>query len=54
MQWLIKESVEKLGKIPDIIWDKGSLGKEPMMRLFAKNSKKMIEKLRKIIGAIKN
>ncbi len=54
MQWLIKESVEKLGKIPDIVWDKGSLGKEPMMRLFAKNSKIMIEKLRKIIGAINN
>ncbi len=54
MQWLIKESIEKLGKIPDIIWDKGSLGKEPMMRLFAKNSKKMIKKLRKIIGAINN
>ena len=52
MQWLIKESVEKLGKIPDIIWDKGSLGKEPMMRLFAKNSMEMIIKLKKIIKTI--
>ena len=48
MQWLIKENIEKIGKIPDIIWDKGSLGKEPMMRLFGKNSKDIIEKLRKI------
>jgi len=54
MQWLIKESVEKIGKIPDIIWDIGSQGKEPMMRLFGKNSKEMIEKLEKIRRAINN
>lgn len=53
MQWLIKESINKIGKIPDIIWDKGSLGKEPMMRLFGKNSKNMILKLKKIIQLIK-
>ncbi len=54
MQWLIKESINKFGKIPDIIWDKGSLGKEPMMRLFGKNSKEMISKLNKIIELINN
>jgi len=54
MQWLIKESINKIGKIPDIIWDKGSLGKEPMMRLFGKNSKEMISKLNKIIELINN
>ena len=53
MQWLIKENVKKKGKIPDIIWDKGSVGKEPMMRLFGKNSKDMIIKLTKIINLIK-
>lgn len=53
MQWLIKENVKKKGKIPDIIWDKGSVGKEPMMRLFGKNSEDMIIKLTKIINLIK-
>ncbi len=52
MQWLIKESIEKLEKIPDIIWDKGSIGKEPMMRLFGKNSQNMIAKINKIIDVI--
>ncbi len=52
MQWLIKESVERSGKIPDIIWDKGATGKEPIIRLFGKNSKNMIEKLEKIIRVI--
>ena len=52
MQWIIKKSIEKIGKIPDIVWDKGALGKEPMMRLFGKNSKDIITKLKKIIDAI--
>jgi len=52
MQWLIKESIASKGKIPDIIWDKGAMGKEPIIRLFSKNSKDMIEKLKKIIEII--
>jgi len=52
MQWLIKESIAIKGKIPDIIWDKGAMGKEPIIRLFSKNSKDMIEKLKKIIEII--
>ena len=52
MQWLIKESVNKNGRIPDIIWDKGALGKEPMIRLFANNASDMIKKLEKIINII--
>ena len=46
MQWLIHDSVKNTGKMVDIIWDEGSIGKEPMMRLFGKNAKDMIEKLR--------
>ncbi len=52
MEWLIKESINKIGKIPDILWDKGSVGKEAMIRLFSKNSKEMIKKLKKIINLI--
>ena len=52
MQWLIKESITNKGNIPDIIWDKGAMGKEPIIRLFSKNSKDMIEKLKKIIEII--
>jgi len=52
MQWLIRESIENTGKIPDIIWDKGGFGKEPIIRVFAKDSKDMIEKLSRIINAI--
>ncbi|MFX1325625.1 MAG: thiamine-phosphate synthase family protein [Promethearchaeota archaeon] len=54
MQWLIKESVNEIGRIPDIIWDKGSIGKEPMIRLFGKSSSDLIEKIRKIINIIRD
>lgn len=49
MQWLIRESFEKHKKIPDIIWDKGAIGKEPMMRLFAKTSENVVKKLKEIM-----
>jgi hydroxymethylpyrimidine/phosphomethylpyrimidine kinase len=52
MQWLIKESINRKGKISDIIWDKGSIGKEPMIRLFGKSSTDIIEKLKKIFNLI--
>lgn len=54
MQWLIKESVDKDGKIPDIIWDKGSIGKEPMLRLFGMNSTDIVEKIDKIFNIVRN
>ena len=54
MRWLIEESINKMGEIPDLIWDKGSIGKEPMVRLFSKTSKDMMQKLIKIIRVINN
>ncbi|MFX1237501.1 MAG: thiamine-phosphate synthase family protein [Promethearchaeota archaeon] len=52
MQWLIKESVDKTGRVPDIIWDKGAIGKEPIIRVFAKNSRDLISKLERIVRQI--
>ena len=53
MQWLIKKSIEEMGSIPDIIWDRGTIGKEPMLRLFGRNSKDIRGKLEKIIELFK-
>jgi len=49
MQWLIRKSFENFKKIPDIIWDKGAIGKEPMMRVFAKTSENVVKKLKEIM-----
>lgn len=54
MQWLIREYIETAGQdqIPDIIWDDGARGKEPMIRLFGRNSSDMIVKLQKILNLL--
>ncbi|TFF91665.1 MAG: hypothetical protein EU543_06315 [Promethearchaeota archaeon] len=52
MQWLIKNTVDELGRVPDIIWDTGAKGKEPMMRIFSKSAEDMIIKLEKILKLI--
>ena len=54
MQWLIKKSIKETGRIPDIIWDKGAIGKEPMIRLFGKNAEDIVNKLQKITDSIFN
>jgi len=54
MQWLIKKSIKKSGRIPDIIWDKGSVRKEPMIRLFGKNANDIVNKLQIITNSLFN
>ena len=54
MRWLIEESINKMGEIPDLIWDKGSIGKEPMIRVFSKNSTELIQLLKEIVRVINN
>ncbi len=52
MQWLITECIKEMGHIPDLIFDKGARGKEPMIRLFGKNSEDIISKLEKFLDLI--
>lgn len=52
MQWLIKDCVKSTGQIPDIIWDRGGIGKEPIIRVFARDDREMIDKLKRIQKAI--
>ncbi|MBY9006470.1 MAG: hypothetical protein KGD63_06900 [Candidatus Lokiarchaeota archaeon] len=52
MQWLIQECMKKIGRIPDIIHDKGAIGKEPMIRLFGKLSDDIIQILTLILEII--
>ena len=54
MQWIIKKSIKETGRIPDILWDKGAIGKEPMIRLFGKNANDILNKLQKITNSIFN
>jgi hydroxymethylpyrimidine/phosphomethylpyrimidine kinase len=53
MQWIMDSTFEQLKMIPDIIWDCGEPEKEPMIRLFARDGKNLIEKLQIILRTFK-
>jgi hydroxymethylpyrimidine/phosphomethylpyrimidine kinase len=54
MEWGTEQAIKKLGKVPDIIYDTGGVGKEPMIRIVGKNPKDVLEKLKKIITEFKS
>jgi hydroxymethylpyrimidine/phosphomethylpyrimidine kinase len=37
MVWITKRAIKKAGKVPDVIFDRGAKGKEPMVRLLGKS-----------------
>lgn len=49
MQWAVESIFNENKIVPDIIWDKGAIGKEPIMRVFARNAEEMISKIKTII-----
>jgi len=42
--WGISEAVRGLGKAPDLIYDLGDVGKEPMIRIFGRDAVEVIQK----------
>ena len=52
MEWGTSIVIEKTGFVPDIIYDEGSIGKEPMIRIIGDNPKEVVNKLNRIVCAI--
>jgi hydroxymethylpyrimidine/phosphomethylpyrimidine kinase len=50
MEWGTNYVIEKLGSVPDIIYDTGGIGKEPMIRVIGINPKDVLNKVKRIIG----
>jgi len=46
MEWGTAQAIQKLGSLPDIIYDTGGKGKEPMIRILGKNPKDVVNKAR--------
>lgn len=46
MEWGTTQVIQKLGSMPDIIYDTGGKGKEPMIRILGKNPKDVVNKAR--------
>jgi hydroxymethylpyrimidine/phosphomethylpyrimidine kinase len=49
LDWGTKEAIKQLNSIPDVIYDKGALGKEPMIRLLGRTPKDLIEKVESLL-----
>jgi len=49
MEWGTKNVIEKMGDVPDIIYDKGGFGKEAMFRIIGKSPKDVVDKLKIIL-----
>ena len=45
MEWGTKKVISKLNCVPDVIYDEGGLGKEPMIRILGKNPNDVISKV---------
>ena len=43
MEWGVADAIKREGKVPDVIYDKGDVGKEPMIRLLGKNAQQVAE-----------
>jgi hydroxymethylpyrimidine kinase/phosphomethylpyrimidine kinase len=48
MEWGTKHAITTLGRVPDVIYDTGSVGKEPMIRVLGKNPEEVLSKIRKL------
>lgn len=48
--WGIENAIKKCGKIPDVIYHEGDIGKEPMILIFGKNPEDVLKKFNKIIS----
>lgn len=48
MEWGTKKVLDELKYVPDVIYDTGDVGKEPMIRLLAKNPTCLVDKVKLI------
>ncbi len=49
MEWGTRQAINDMGSVPDVIYDEGTKGKEPMIRLLGENPTDVLSKLRKIM-----
>jgi len=53
MEWGTEQAIAKKGRIPDMIYDEGALGKEAMLRVLGKNPQDVLRKVRRIIRLLR-
>lgn len=48
MTWGVHKAIEGFGRVPDVIFDRGGVGKEPMIRLLGNSPEDVLSKLRRM------
>ena len=48
LDWGTEVAIKRAGKVPDIIYDEGDVGKEPMIRVLGRSALDVVEKVEKI------
>ena len=51
MSWGTRKAIESFGGVPDIIYDRGGHGKEPMIRVLAMDLDDLVGKVKRILSA---
>ncbi len=52
MEWGTSQVIEQHDGTPDLIWDAGGVGKEPMARVLGETPRQVVEKARRIAAAL--
>lgn len=50
MTWGVLDAIDRRGSVPDIIFDRGGTGKEPMMRVLGRSPQEVLFKLERIVA----
>jgi hydroxymethylpyrimidine/phosphomethylpyrimidine kinase len=53
LEWGVNEAIKKVGVVPDIIFDGGEVGKEPMIRVIGTSATSVVEKTIGVIQKLK-
>jgi hydroxymethylpyrimidine/phosphomethylpyrimidine kinase len=50
LEWGVGEVLKRMRRVPDFIYDKGDVGKEPMIRVLGRNPLDVVQKMLKALG----
>jgi len=50
LKWVVREVLKEAQEVPDIIYDEGDVGKEPMIRVLGKNPQEVVDKVLELLG----
>ena len=52
LEWGTSLTLEGMKQMPDLVYDEGDVGKEPMIRILGKNPMEVVEKIGRIKAAL--